>query len=227
MCSKVSRIQPGTQLADTILFRSAMNFIIVTASFTASAMASFSIVWLALDKRCENTQRYVAVKIATADSKSQEGQILRDLHGSPPSSGWLSYFYLSSSKPTPRHQKCGFIPELFDEFDIHGPNGTHHCLVMELLGPSVGAVKSCPQIEGEHLLPISTARDVAVQCAKAITSLHSKGVVHGGMICYDLAAERLIHGAYRFPYQKSGIPISCGHTVVDRRRGVRSDWETG
>jgi len=48
---------------------------------------NFSIVWLAVDKRCENTQRYVAVRIATAGSKSQEGQILRDLRGNPPSSG--------------------------------------------------------------------------------------------------------------------------------------------
>ena len=32
------------------------------------------------------------------------------------------------------------MPELFDSFELHGSNGVHQCLVMELLGQSMASL---------------------------------------------------------------------------------------
>jgi serine/threonine-protein kinase SRPK3 len=134
----------------------------------------YSTVWLALDRHHEGITppdprkpRYVAVKIASAKKQTNEAATLRQLQDQ-----------LVPCKPG----EYPLFVRLLDEFEIHGPNGLHHCLVTELLGPSIRAAKGCIAIEGSyHLLPVSVGRRAAVQCAKALASLHSQGIVHGGM----------------------------------------------
>jgi serine/threonine protein kinase len=153
---------------------------------------TFSTVWLALDQRYEKTiiadantpcSRYVAVKISTACSQNDEVAILRQLQGRPQSQfpHWKSRLFSSSLfGGNTERDKCRSVVAMLDEFETHGPNGLHRCLVTELLGPSVNDIKRCPAIEGWHLLPLHIARQAAVQCAEAVAWLHSHGIVHGG-----------------------------------------------
>lgn len=75
------------------------------------------------------------------------------------------------------------FPSLYDQFDVTGPNGTHMCLVMPLLGPAL-----------EHLmLPSMTQQDrrtIAVQLIDAVSFRHHSGVVHGGELVVKLPSRR-------------------------------------
>jgi serine/threonine-protein kinase SRPK3 len=132
----------------------------------------FSTVWLAVNQHYDDAaqpnspgSRYVAVKIAIASSKNNEAATLRRLQagtGSP------------------------FVVSLLDEFEITGPNGTHRCIVTELLGPSVMALKMCDESDADELewwlLPLPMGRRLAVQAAKAVAFIHSHGIVHAGRL---------------------------------------------
>ncbi|KAF8536661.1 hypothetical protein BDD12DRAFT_278189 [Trichophaea hybrida] len=107
----------------------------------------FSTVWLALDQDSDRASdsasksstrtscsRYVAIKINVADVGNHEGAILRQIqHAKPQSRGWLPRSNLGYFFGTV-HDECLSVPAVLDEFVKQGPNGSHHCLVMELLG---------------------------------------------------------------------------------------------
>lgn len=114
----------------------------------------FSTVWL-----CRDTQeeKYVAVKIHTADVSVKELPDLRLMHldGSGEGAQFIN------------------IPK--DSFELEGPNGTHQCLVLTLLGPRVS-----PEIWIEMENPGPTLRKFCLQAASALDFLHRKGICHGG-----------------------------------------------
>ncbi|KAA8892829.1 kinase-like domain-containing protein [Sphaerosporella brunnea] len=143
---------------------------------------AYGTVWMALDQRPVSTAgtriRYVAVKIGTASYNTTEATIIRQLHNRPMSELFCS---LNLADRETQQDVRGLIITVLDEFDIHGPNGTHHCLVTELLGPSVSAVRDRTDIGGWGVLPPSIARPVAVQCAEAVVLLHSQGIVHADL----------------------------------------------
>jgi hypothetical protein len=129
--------------------------------------------------------RYVAVKIGTARYDTREASLLRRLHDNPKSQsrgGFSRVCSLDVAAGDTAHDMSPFVVAILDEFDIHGPNGTHHCVVTELLGPSIDAVMDCEAIEGWGRLPTGIARRTAVQCAEALVSLHSQGIVHAGTL---------------------------------------------
>lgn len=79
-----------------------------------------------------------------------------------------------------------YVVQLLDEFCHEGSNGSHQCLVFELLGPSLYSV-----IESYRPLPWDVATvdnrldsDVILRVSKqlliALSSLHGKGIAHGG-----------------------------------------------
>ena len=117
----------------------------------------FSTVWLARDIVL---QRYVAIKVLSAEVSS-EGPELKILN------------YLKQSSTD--HPGRRYIAFLLDHFELQGPNGTHLCLVSEVLGPSIACL-----IGKDLQLRGSVARKVARQLAEAVTFLHSQGVCHGG-----------------------------------------------
>lgn len=116
-----------------------------------------STVWLARDNV---HQRYVAIKILSAEVSSE-----------CPELEVFSYLKQSSiDHPGRRH-----VAFLLDHFELDGPNGTHLCLVSEVLGPSLAhLIKKDLQLRG------SIARKVARQLTEAVAFLHSQGVCHGG-----------------------------------------------
>jgi hypothetical protein len=48
-----------------------------------------------------------------------------------------------------------FVVLASDSFSLKGPNGKHHCFVMELMGPSISAVLGAPHKEYDALNPPS------------------------------------------------------------------------
>lgn len=73
------------------------------------------------------------------------------------------------------------IVQLLDHFVHEGPNGSHPCLVLELLGPSIHAVIHRYYKEKQQL-PSNTILKMSKQLLQAIDFIHSTGYAHGGML---------------------------------------------
>lgn len=116
---------------------------------------AFSTVWLCRDTRKD---RYVALKIATADAAAEYG------------------FSLS----IPRSE-CTAPP--LGHFTIDGPNGLHQCIVFPFLGPRVSDVEALSpfmKLERKEIGPM--LRRLAFQTVKAMMFLHRNGIAHGGTL---------------------------------------------
>lgn len=66
--------------------------------------------------------------------------------------------------------------QLLDQFEHDGPNGTHLCLVLELLGPSV---VSKAESYGGNRLPGNLAWEASKKTVQALEYIHANGIVHG------------------------------------------------
>lgn len=80
---------------------------------------------------------------------------------------------LASRYPHPLH-----VMHMVDDFDLEGPNGIHHCLVLELLGPSVPDFIDACFPDGR--LPGKLAKDIAKQVVSGLDFLHREDIGHGG-----------------------------------------------
>ncbi|PKY05286.1 protein kinase [Aspergillus campestris IBT 28561] len=126
----------------------------------------YSTVWAARDQREEV---YVAVKISVAE-REHEGET-RELQ---------TMKELASHLPPPKH-----TVHLLDDFDLRGPNGSHECLVYELLGPNI------PDTIDAHFpagrLPGQLAKAIAKQALIGLDSLHQQRIGHGDLHTRNLA----------------------------------------
>lgn len=68
--------------------------------------------------------------------------------------------------------------QLLDNFDLKGPNGSHKCLVYELLGPNVPDTIDTRFPDGR--LPGKLAKVIAKQCLIGLDGLHQRTIGHGG-----------------------------------------------
>ncbi|WPH01959.1 Hypothetical protein R9X50_00481300 [Acrodontium crateriforme] len=120
----------------------------------------YATVWLAKDNQLD---RSVAIKIMVSElgPEHQEASIYQRLSHGPAS-----------------HPGRRYIPELFDHFELYGPNGVHHCLVLELLG---AAATSVAENFATSRLPGRLAWDVARQVVQAVAYMHGVDVVHGDL----------------------------------------------
>jgi hypothetical protein len=129
-----------------------------------SHRAKFTI-WLVQDSR---SNRKLAFKILTADASHGEG------------SEFDVAEHLKLQKDTRRktrsnkHPGEDFVMDVIAAFWINGPNGSHKCILSNVLGPRVSGVRS---VYGR--LPPAVVRKIIPQIAKGVSYLHSIGVVHG------------------------------------------------
>ena len=135
----------------------------------------WSTVWLAHD--CLEKQ-YVAVKVGIADSLPHEVNTLRAL--------------ATSSAAVPGFQA---IPRILDEFRVDGPNGSHPCYTTEPALCNLRESSSC------CLFSLDVARALAYELTLAVSLVHSRGYVHGGMwkassLCRQVVA--LMTHCYRY-----------------------------
>ncbi|KAG8670498.1 hypothetical protein FPOAC1_009919 [Fusarium poae] len=126
----------------------------------------FSTIWAARDQRDDC---YVAVKIKVADAKhNRELDILRALSCLPK-----------------HHPGSSHINRMLDHFTLVGPNGSHDCLVLELVGPSVSDVAS-NDCKGRRL-PAKLMKHVARQALLGIDFLSVNGIAHGDLHTRNIA----------------------------------------
>jgi serine/threonine-protein kinase SRPK3 len=88
----------------------------------------------------------------------------------------------NSSHPGGQH-----IVRLLDDFPHTGPNGTHTCLVFELLGHSFPTVTE--ERFADARLPGVLAKRVCKEMLLAVDFLHKQGIGHGGQSIYLLLAN--------------------------------------
>ena len=126
----------------------------------------YSTIWLAYDQL---SNHYVAIKISigsvTGPHVSRERRILLSREQTS----------LSQQHTDTAINGRDAIPVILDHFDIHGPNGIHSCYTV---APAQGSVK---EASANRLFPIHVARILAVRLALAVSFIHLRGVVHGGL----------------------------------------------
>ncbi|MCJ1470982.1 hypothetical protein MMC07_009630, partial [Pseudocyphellaria aurata] len=120
----------------------------------------YATVWLARDLLLS---RHVAIKISVSEiwHDDNEVQILEHLSNGP------------ANHPGKKH-----IIQLLDRFEHEGPNGTHQCLVLELLGPDV---LSEAELYSSNRLPGKIAWEASRQTIQALDYIHANGVAHGDL----------------------------------------------
>ncbi|RDW61130.1 uncharacterized protein DSM5745_10628 [Aspergillus mulundensis] len=112
---------------------------------------------------------YVAVKISVSetgcDSVVQELNVLKELASRPAYSQ--------------------YVVRLIENFELDGPNGTHCCLVFELLGPSVPDMIDMRFSDGR--LPGALAKAITKQALLGLDFLHQQKIAHGDLHTRNLA----------------------------------------
>ncbi|KAL2286408.1 hypothetical protein FJTKL_06794 [Diaporthe vaccinii] len=125
----------------------------------------YSTTWAARDRK-EN--RYVAVKVSVSQkSGSREYQILRAISA------------------LPRGPGRNHVMQMLDHFEETGPNGTHGCLVLELLGPNVPDLIDSSY--SDERLPARLAKSVARQALSGVDFLSIHQIGHGDLHARNLA----------------------------------------
>jgi serine/threonine-protein kinase SRPK3 len=117
--------------------------------------------------------QYMALKVVVSEASSghRESRIMRTLSRN-----------IDSSHPGHKH-----IVRLLDDFSHDGPNGTHACLVYELLGLSVSTVTE--RRFADDRLPGALAKRVCKETLLAVDFLHQQNIGHGGWLTYFVLAH--------------------------------------
>ncbi|KAI8936748.1 hypothetical protein NX059_007135 [Plenodomus lindquistii] len=126
----------------------------------------YSTVWAARD---QSNETYVAVKIAVSEGVEDN----RELDT------------LTAIAAITTDEQDDHVMRMQGHFTTEGPNGTHSCIVLEMLGPSVADYLDS-RFAGERL-PANTAKTIAKQALRALCSLHDAGIAHGDLHIRNLA----------------------------------------
>ncbi|PGH03223.1 CMGC/SRPK protein kinase [Helicocarpus griseus UAMH5409] len=151
-----------------------------------------STVWLGKDR---NSGRLVTLKITTAESaeRSHELRILSRLREA------------DSQLPGKT-----MVQSLLDSFLFSGPNGTHHCLVMDAARVNIHEAKDASY---HRLLHLPAARAIAAQLVFGLQFIHNQGIVHGDLhlanilLCLPSSMGAMTQKQL---YTKTGEPIKEG-----------------
>lgn len=155
---------------------------------------AFSTAWLAVD---EKTAKYVAIKISTADSDSNEPDILSQITQSP----------LSCRTG---EDKLSLLPMVLDRFQIRGPNGTHTCLVTL---PARCSLRNARETSGGFLFKLEVARSLAGQLAVAVSLVHAAGYAHGGEHPFALYNDNSANPMLKI-FISAIFSYSCPHLLM-------------
>lgn len=121
---------------------------------------SFGMVWLCLDIKLD---KWRAVKVMSANHslKGKDQKVIRHLQ----------------SKASAKTLLKNHVAVPIEEFWIEGPNGSHLCLIMPLLGCGVMSWRS--RIHWTQEESGVEPREICRQVATALIFLHKQGVCHG------------------------------------------------
>ncbi|KAI1167962.1 kinase-like protein [Nemania serpens] len=128
----------------------------------------FATIWVARDQL---HHRNVALKVHIAKKNSNSEILVSN-----------AITKLSKEYPGQDHPGQHHLVPLLDHFTVVGPNGTHDCLVLELLGPSVSEVA-----ERFGRLPPDIAKSTAYQALLGIDFLSRQKIAHGDLHTNNIA----------------------------------------
>ncbi|KAG6895657.1 hypothetical protein C0993_009333 [Termitomyces sp. T159_Od127] len=124
----------------------------------------FSTVWLAKDTKLA---RHVALKVVKSAARYTE-TALDEIK--------LLQRLITSSTPPPSHPGRSHVISFLDHFRHKGPNGTHVCMVFEVLGENLLGLIKRHQNKG---VPIHLVRQIAKQVLLGLDYMHRCcGVIH-------------------------------------------------
>ena len=135
----------------------------------------YSTVWIARDLYEHAVHRWVAVKIKIASVSSTEEDVDSDEDEEV-----RIHRHLDRLLEGEDDRGTRYLPRLLNWFTIKGPNGTHNCLVTELLGPSLSCVLESYEYNDKVFRP-DTILGASRRLLKGIYEAHRAGYVHGGM----------------------------------------------
>lgn len=78
------------------------------------------------------------------------------------------------------HPGCRLLVQMLDYFQLDGPNGTHSCVVLELLGPSIPDLLDA-RFRDERL-PGQISKSIAKQALLGLDYFHQQKIGYGGGI---------------------------------------------
>lgn len=84
------------------------------------------------------------------------------------------------SKQTNYDPSSYHVVQALDIFFHKGPNGSHQCFILELLGPTLHHMLRKHLYQGGPWLSLSTIRRISGQLMKAVKFIHEVGTKHGG-----------------------------------------------
>lgn len=111
------------------------------------------------------------------------------------------------------------IMTMQDSFQINGPNGTHECLVLELLGPSVADLLDAHSYM--ERLPGTLVKAIAKQALLGLCFLHEQKIAHAGTLSAFIWSMLII---LRSAYPQPSIHDPFGASLA--RRGIPPDTRT-
>ncbi|KFY54919.1 hypothetical protein V497_07347 [Pseudogymnoascus sp. VKM F-4516 (FW-969)] len=128
----------------------------------------FSTVWVAYD---DILRQWVALKIMTSATTETSREVR---------------WYNTLAECRPDSLASNYIAHLLDKFTIDGPNGTHLCLVFELLGPNVRSIVKSEYQDRDNIDP-TTILKMSEQLLKALSFVHQTGFAHGDISTKNMA----------------------------------------
>ncbi|KAF9008402.1 kinase-like domain-containing protein [Cyathus striatus] len=126
-----------------------------------------STIWLVEDL---SLNRFTSLKVVAADASSRSSEI--DI---------VRHIKLQQEQNLVSHPGAEHVIKILDIFTILGPNGTHHCIVTEILGTSLADdVEEFYGDFNDHFPP-NVTKKVVTQVSLGVAYLHKCGIVHGDL----------------------------------------------
>lgn len=140
-------------------------------SYHFSTQADIPLYFALTNDQYARLSRFVALKIVTAESgiETRERRVLRLL---------TRHTAAGTNIADSDSNGAEYVVRMLDEFTHTGPNGTHACLVLDVLGPDCPTV--CEDFP-DGRMDGNIAKRVSMQMLKGLAFMHRCGIGHGGM----------------------------------------------
>ncbi|GJJ15715.1 hypothetical protein Clacol_009993 [Clathrus columnatus] len=168
----------------------------------------YATVWLAVDS---SFKRYVSLKIFTAEASVSETEF-----------GIIQFL----SQKADIDNRSQYFFTLLDTFILHGPNGTHRCLVFEPMGPSAESLELPDQKPFQSIPSFqkSIAKIIFLHALRGLAFLHENNIVYGDIRSRNLlfSLNDITNVEENELRQDETIPWSFA--PVRRRNGKKDKW---